>query len=188
MNRTNWNVRQEGDVFWILQEPAVFQNHRVDPDELSSHLGTDKKNIVETALTSTGNPVLLCEISDQKSLDGLKPNWNDLADFSRKHEVMGLHCYTFEPHHAENHLTARVFAPAYGINEDPATGSTTGSLTLHILSRGKVNPKDGILRIEQGVAMGRPSLLFGRRATSSDATFIEVGGKAKTVFSGIIEL
>ena len=188
MNRDTWEVSVEGDLNWIRQGPGEFRNGEVDRGELASLLGLDPKFLKEIAWASMGNPVFLCEISDRKTLDTLKPNWDGLVQFSRNHEIMGFHCYALEPHDSNNHLTARVFAPAYGVNEDPATGSTTSSLALYLLSKRKVNPRNGILRIEQGVAMGRPSLLYARMAAHPKGSYVEVGGRAVTVLSGLIQL
>jgi PhzF family phenazine biosynthesis protein len=188
MNRETWYVREEEDLIWILHSRARFRPTRVNYGDLASHLGIDQEYIRNVVIASTGNPILLCEISDRDVLDVLKPDWDKLAEYTRRLEVLGIHCYTFKPDSGENHLSARVFAPAVGINEDPATGSTTGPLAMHILREGKVKPKDGVLRIEQGVAMGRPSLLYAQRAPEPDSSLVEVGGKSKTVLSGVIHL
>jgi PhzF family phenazine biosynthesis protein len=188
MNRETWYVREAEGLIWILHSRVRFRPTKVNHEELTSHLGLEQELLYKVTWASTGSPVLLCEISNRESLDSLKPDWNKLADFSREQDVTGLHCYALESHDKENHISARFFAPAVGVNEDPATGSTTGPLAMHILRDEKVKPEDGILRIEQGIAMGRPSLLFARRAPEPDSSLVEVGGKALTVLSGVIHL
>lgn len=50
---------------------------------------------------------------------------------------------------------ARMFAPALGVPEDPATGAAACALAARLSHEGKF----GSYRIEQGLEMGRPSLL-----------------------------
>jgi trans-2,3-dihydro-3-hydroxyanthranilate isomerase len=56
-------------------------------------------------------------------------------------------------------LRARMFAPAFGVPEDPATGSACAALAGFLAPPGQ--PESGTLRwvVEQGVEMGRPSRL-----------------------------
>ena len=59
---------------------------------------------------------------------------------------------------------SRMFAPEYGIVEDPATGSSTGPLAAFMMQHGLVSNKDGTRFVsEQGTKMGRRSLLHVRR-------------------------
>jgi len=56
-------------------------------------------------------------------------------------------------------LYVRMFAPALGIEEDPATGS--GAATLAACLSERLSDRDGIFTwmIDQGIAMGRPSVI-----------------------------
>jgi trans-2,3-dihydro-3-hydroxyanthranilate isomerase len=52
-------------------------------------------------------------------------------------------------------VEVRVFAPAVGVPEDPATGAVAGPLAVHLLATGEIGP--GRLVIEQGRVLRRPS-------------------------------
>ena len=78
--------------------------------------------------------------------------------------------------------SARSFVPALGVPEDPATGSAVGPLALHLTQLGRLAQGD-VLRVEQGVEIGRPSTLYARIGTGS-APSIEVGGSARVVARG----
>ena len=55
---------------------------------------------------------------------------------------------------------SRMFAPEYGIAEDPATGSSTGPLAAYMIRHKLVSGQAGTRFIsEQGTKMGRRSLL-----------------------------
>lgn len=85
-------------------------------------------------------------------------------------------------------VKTRMFAPAAGVSEDPATGSAAGPLGVHLVRHGKLAYGD-TLRIEQGAELRRPSELFvkilGEGAT---VTAVEVGGGVRIVARGEFRL
>lgn len=87
------------------------------------------------------------------------------------------------------HLHARFFAPGFGVGEDPATGSACAALVAS-LARHAPEP-DGTYRlhVDQGVAMGRPSVLEGV-ASKRDGRLTEVvvSGQATIVGHGTMTL
>jgi trans-2,3-dihydro-3-hydroxyanthranilate isomerase len=79
---------------------------------------------------------------------------------------------------------SRMFAPALGVPEDPATGSAAGPLAVHLARHGLIAFGQEI-EIRQGVEIGRPSLLRARAVGSADAIErVEVGGAAVIVARG----
>lgn len=71
----------------------------------------------------------------------------------------GAFIYTRETESPEHHVHARMFWPAAGIAEDPATGSAVAAFSG--VAASTELPEDGLhqLVIEQGFEMGRPSLI-----------------------------
>lgn len=67
--------------------------------------------------------------------------------------------YTKETVDPARHIHARMFAPAMGISEDPATGSAVAAFAG--VAATTELPEDGVhqIVIEQGFEMGRPSLI-----------------------------
>src|SRR5205807_880809 len=53
----------------------------------------------------------------------------------------------------------RMFAPALGVNEDPATGSAAGPLAWHLARHAQIAFGEEI-EIRQGAEIGRPSQLY----------------------------
>ena len=77
-----------------------------------------------------------------------------------------------------------MFAPSYGVNEDPATGSAAGPLALHLSRHGRISFGEEI-EIHQGAELGRPSLLYACAHGSQQAIEgIEVAGSAVIVARG----
>ncbi len=85
-------------------------------------------------------------------------------------------------------LRARMFAPALGIGEDPATGGAATALAGYLLS---ADAPDGVRRwtIQQGVEMGRPSTIFLEADVRAGAIVaIRVGGASVLVSEGELTL
>jgi trans-2,3-dihydro-3-hydroxyanthranilate isomerase len=82
----------------------------------------------------------------------------------------------------------RMFAPADGVPEDPATGSAAGPLACHLARHGRIAFGDEI-QVSQGAEIGRPSTLYARADGSLERIEkIEVGGSAVTVARGEFRL
>jgi len=81
----------------------------------------------------------------------------------------------------------RMFAPAAGVSEDPATGSAAGPLALHLARHGRV-PIGQTIQIEQGTELERPSVLYARLMGSLEEPTLEVGGSAVIVARGEFRL
>lgn len=101
-------------------------------------------------------------------------------------------CYAFTRETFEGGLSqahARLFAPDYGIAEDPATGSASGSLSGYLVHHGAldVEPADGIFRfvIEQGDFMERPSRISAEVLGAPGAVEqVRIGGPSVVVARG----
>jgi trans-2,3-dihydro-3-hydroxyanthranilate isomerase len=86
-------------------------------------------------------------------------------------------------------LHARMFGPGVGVAEDPATGSACASLIASLAARSPEQDGTYHLRIDQGVAMGRPSVLEGTaRKEAGQITEVAVGGSAAIVGHGTMTL
>ncbi|MGH7342549.1 MAG: PhzF family phenazine biosynthesis protein, partial [Candidatus Rokuibacteriota bacterium] len=82
----------------------------------------------------------------------------------------------------------RMFAPGFGLVEDPATGSASGPLGCYLVRYGLVDGDvaQRILNL-QGVAMGRPSRIHIRiTGTRERIAKVEVGGEAVLVARGTL--
>jgi trans-2,3-dihydro-3-hydroxyanthranilate isomerase len=78
----------------------------------------------------------------------------------------------------------RMFAPAAGVPEDPATGSAAGPLALHLARHGLIAWGQEIT-IEQGAELGRPSELLASAALTDNLVGpIVVSGHAVMVGGG----
>jgi trans-2,3-dihydro-3-hydroxyanthranilate isomerase len=96
--------------------------------------------------------------------------------------------YPITPRPADSGFDVRVrmFGSGVGIYEDPATGSAAAALAAYL---GKRAGSDGThrWRIEQGVEMGRPSLIEAEAdVRGGSVTAVRVGGRAVMVSRGTL--
>jgi trans-2,3-dihydro-3-hydroxyanthranilate isomerase len=87
-----------------------------------------------------------------------------------------------------NAFHARMFAPAFGVLEDPATGSAVAAFAGYLAASGWYGDGTHVVRIEQGYEMGRPSLLeltFVMR--DGKLTHASIAGNAVIVMEGTID-
>ncbi|MBW8769125.1 MAG: PhzF family phenazine biosynthesis protein [Gemmatimonadetes bacterium] len=92
-----------------------------------------------------------------------------------------------EGERAGSDLHGRMFAPAFGIPEDPATGSAAVALAGYLTRRDARRNAGGTLRwrLEQGFEMGRPSILdIEADVARGDITAVRVGGGSVIVCEG----
>jgi trans-2,3-dihydro-3-hydroxyanthranilate isomerase len=96
--------------------------------------------------------------------------------------------YVFAPAGANQFYSRMLGFEHVGVVEDPATGSAASPLGGYLVRHGLVKGGDDVeININQGVKMGRPSLLTVRaRRSGSAANAIEVGGSVVPVLTGTL--
>jgi trans-2,3-dihydro-3-hydroxyanthranilate isomerase len=89
---------------------------------------------------------------------------------------------------SEQELHARAFAPLDASLEDPATGSATAATIALLASLRTAGDSEIAWRVEQGVDMGRPSLLLGRTQIRDGIVHaVHIAGRAVTVMHGWLD-
>lgn len=124
----------------------------------------------------------LIHVASEAELAGLAPDLHAL----KRVPVDTVDVFAVEGDRA----SLRVFAPTYGIHEDPATGSAAAPLFRHLVEHQHFDPS-ATLTIRQGAHLGRPSTIQARRAPGTDRASdfaIEVGGAGVVVARGEFRL
>ena len=127
----------------------------------------------ESELPFAGHPVL------RTAFAALKPDFAAL-------EGLGIAANCFAG--SGRSWKTRMFYPARGIPEDPATGSAAGPLALHLARHGRIGFGQEI-EIKQGAEIGRPSVLYAVATGSRERVeSVEVGGVALIVAEGVFRI
>ena len=83
---------------------------------------------------------------------------------------------------------ARMFAPTMGVPEDPATGSAVAAFAGMLAKFGRLEAGDHAFAIEQGIEIGRPSVIeLFMTIESGMLRRAAIGGEAVVVSEGVIE-
>ncbi len=165
-----------------------------DISEIASIMGISQDNIglqgfdAKVMAYSTGLPDILLPVKSLDILKKINPDFSSLKKYSRDYNVVGVHAFTIKDY--DNLLiSCRNFAPAYGINEESATGTSNGALSAYLIKSGIINIDEKVSLIcEQGYFMNRPSQIFVEVKRNQDDLIIKVGGKAVLVMEGQIYL
>ncbi len=77
-----------------------------------------------------------------------------------------------------------MFADAFGIPEDPATGSANGCLAGYLLKHQFFGGSEILINVEQGFEMGRKSILYLDAYIQDNHISVQVGGQVFDIASG----
>lgn len=164
---------------WMKQPLPAFRSFE-NSAPLFSALGVTE-SVLPVVEADNGAKHLLVVVSDSDVVAGLAP---DLARLAPLADAGVYVCAAT----SDGGYHARLFAPALGVPEDPATGSAAGPLAVHLARHGKLGYGDE-LRIEQGAEIDRPSTLRAIvRGSADKIESIEVGGAAIIVGRGEIQM
>ena len=165
-------------VFGWMQQPIPRMEPFAQAEELQELLGVRSRLPVE--VYDLGPVFTYLELESEDEVAGLTP---DFVALGRLTDV-GVNCFAG----SGAHWKTRMFAPVYGVAEDPATGSAAGPLAVHLVRHGRIAPGEEI-EISQGKEVGRPSTLYARVAgTPERIERVEVGGAAVLVARGEFQL
>jgi PhzF family phenazine biosynthesis protein len=131
-----------------------------------------------------GNRYLYLYVKRLSALKEMRPNFKDLLKLQQQNNIGGNMVFTRETYDKESFAHSRFFAPFYGIDEDPVTGSANGPLMLVLKAMGfiNINSEDISLTFEQGDITGRPGRVGVKYSPSANELFI--CGSAITVLRG----
>lgn len=136
---------------------------------------------------SCGVPYLIVALRDHDAVDRAV---SDAAAFRRLRAEIGyelpIYMFALSPVGSSHTAYSRMFAPEFGIVEDPATGSAAGPLGSYLVYHGLVNGSAARRIVSlQGVAMGRASRIHIAIEGTRDAiSQVKVGGEAVLVGRG----
>ena len=135
---------------------------------------------------STGLPFIIVPLKSLNAIKMAKIEKEKYFELIKNTEAKAIFIFCPETYKKKNHLNVRMFAPYYGIDEDPATGSANGCLAGYLVKHGYFGKDNINVRVEQGYEIGRPSLLFLKAKRDGDKIEIHVGGKVIEVARGVL--
>jgi len=158
-------------VYGAMRQPTPAFEAYGRAEELLAAAGAEATDL-PIELYHQGPGHVLVELASAQAVAELRPDLAALAQLM-------THGAAFFAHDGSR-CKLRVFLPAIGIDEDPATGSAAGPLALHLARHGRIAYGDEV-EIAQGAEIGRLSTLYAVARSPKD---LDVGGSAVVVARG----
>lgn len=177
---------------WMTQLNAAFDPPVEDRAGAAAAIGLTLDDVapgLPVQQVSCGVPYMLVPLCNQAAVDRAEFNPGAFRTFIASSAMTPDACFflfAVSPPGSTETAYSRMFAPGFGITEDPATGSASGPLGCYLLRHDLVT-RDAARRIvsRQGVAMGRPSRIhISIGTTDGNITEVKVGGEAVLVATG----
>jgi trans-2,3-dihydro-3-hydroxyanthranilate isomerase len=167
-------------IFGWMSQPVPTVKLYEAGEELLAAVGVERSEL-PVEVYDNGLHHVYVALPSVEAVAALEP---DMQALGRLPDVLGANCFAGEG----ARWKTRMFAPAGGVPEDPATGSAAGPLACHLARHGRIAFGDEI-QISQGAEIKRPSTLHARVTGSADAIErVEVGGSAVIVARGEFKL
>ncbi len=158
------------------------------PAELAAVLSVEPAEVNQVFLAGAGVPFCFAQLTSNEVVD--RAAMNRAAWAATLSRAWSPHIFFFAGDLRDGgKLYARMWAPALGIEEDPATGAACAALVGVMASKHDFGGTAYRLSIQQGVSMGRRSEIEAEaRKSGSVVTSVSVGGAAANIASGEIEV
>ena len=165
--------------FGWMEQPVPTVTTFAEPEELRAALGAPEPAL-PIELYDNGLEHVMLTLPDADAVRALEPDMARLGRMSH----LGTSCFAA----TGTEVVTRMFAPRFGVPEDPATGSAAGPVACHLVRHGLLEPGTA-LAISQGEQVGRPSELTAIVGGSPQAIErVVVGGSAVILSRGEFKL
>jgi trans-2,3-dihydro-3-hydroxyanthranilate isomerase len=163
------------------------------PARLAAMLSLDARDLAGADMppeaVSCGLPYLLIPLTSRSAVARARLRLDLWEQTLRGYWTDDVFVFALDPELEGSDVHGRMFAPGFGIAEDPATGSAAVALGGYLAAR---HPRhDGTLRwvLEQGFEMGRPSILEVEvDKDGGEVTAVRLGGSTVLVCEGQMEV
>jgi trans-2,3-dihydro-3-hydroxyanthranilate isomerase len=181
----NVEVHSRGEaVDSRLTLPRAPESPEVRPRlaAVSAALSLAPSAVEDAWFASVGAPFCFARLKDRSAVDSARLDriiWS--RHFAR---AWSPHLFFFTGGTGNgSRLHARMFGPAMGIEEDPATGAACAALAGTLATRSPAIDGTFAITVDQGVALGRPSVIEAT-AVKKAGSVISVGVGGTTVITG----
>jgi trans-2,3-dihydro-3-hydroxyanthranilate isomerase len=166
-------------VFGRMTQPIPTWEPFAEEGALLEALGLEQSQL-PVEVYDNGVRHVYVALQSVEAVVGLRPDFRALSSMP----VVGTNCFAG----SGTSWKTRMFAPASGVAEDPATGSAAGPLAVHLARHGRIGFGEEI-EISQGAEISRPSTLYAEvDGSAAQIDRVEVGGSAVVVARGEFRL
>jgi len=174
-------------LIWLRTPPIAF-GKTYSRKTCAEALGLSVEDLLDVPpqFVSAGNPTIFVALRTKDAVDRA---FVDLSGMRTLHGSADDPTCLFAFSPTPEGAYSRMFAPEYGIVEDPATGSSTGPLAAFMI-RHRLAPGAAGTRFisEQGTKMGRRSILHVCIHGENGSDGIDVGGYVTPLVEATMQL
>lgn len=174
-------------IWWLAMPYPSLRPDNTNPMKMTRLLGLTMDDLEPAApiMRTRDNDVILL-IRSWRTLNEMRPNFQELAALSERHKIRGFCVATRDTLDDFVHVVSRFFAPAVGVPEDPVTGSVHGPLAV-LLTVNELVPmarKRAALNCLQGQPGGRTGLVRALVESTTAGYRVSIGGMNHTTVRG----
>jgi len=194
-------INQTVGFIEMEQQTPTFGQRYENLEKMAEAFSIDVHEIEATGLpievVSCGLPYLIIPINSLRALEIMKPSLAIIEEIRAEIGEIGFFVFSKEvvssvstKYHPDIRVQSRMFFIDFGLREDPASGSASGSLGCYLVKNGVIPPKPTVKVIsEQGYQMLRPSTIhinIGMKGT--EIIDVRVGGHVIPVAEGMLSI
>jgi trans-2,3-dihydro-3-hydroxyanthranilate isomerase len=176
----------EVDILWMHQQQPMFYD-AVDVEMLAAVIGLDPTDIdsrYSIEPVTTGLPFIIVPLKTVAAVSQAKLNLDLYAQSVANLPAQAILVFCPETIDPNRQLHVRVFTECFGIPEDPATGSANGCLAAYLAKYQYFGSPNIDITVEQGIEMGRSSLLYLRATYTPTHCPVSIGGRVINIAKG----
>ena len=171
-----WLEMPQGEIIKTLtqeESAQVYAAYHQEP--------TEQPQGMQPSIVKAGLADILLPVSSKDALDHAIQNRDEVIRLSREHGLVGVHMF-FCPGEGDATAYCRNFAPLFGIDEEPATGTSNAALTYFLSIQNRIQLNQ-INTFVQGEAMGKRSTILSKIDSEGN---IWIGGGAVISIKGTL--
>lgn len=178
----------DGRIFGEMRqlEPEFGSTHPAEA--IAGLAGLDPSDIdpsLPIQTVSTGVAFAIAPVRSLKALQKIRLNWPRAEDYAAKTDAKFIFFLSRETSDPAARVQARMI---FYNGEDPATGSAAGCAAAWMVRNGLAKPDEQV-RIDQGLEIGRRSLIYVRAGREGDRVVnVRVGGNTVEILRGEVTL
>jgi len=181
------------DLIWMQQPLPKFGPRIEDVRGVAEMLAIAPDEIEEslpTEVVSCGVPFIYVPLKSLRAARSIRFRLDVWEKLLGNLGVSEVFVFTTETELDGSSVHSRMFAPALGVQEDPATGAASGPLGCYLV-RYKVLPTSqrSEFTSEQGIEMGRPSIIqIVIEQEAGEISRVLIGGRCVFMGEGYLEI
>jgi PhzF family phenazine biosynthesis protein len=169
-------------IFAETPEAKFVHEFSTSVEAIEAALGAPIQRETPPASFDNGPVWLFAPLESSAAVAALKPDMGAVERLSRDFSLTGIAAFALTGGDPAVHI--RAFAPAFGVPEDPVTGSANGALPSYLERFGLLDRASREYVSMQGMELSRD----GRVHVRTDGRRTDIGGQCVTVIEGEIRL